>query len=240
MARSWALVSLPGHRVQRARFVGMICVVRWFNRALVLERLRLLRQRAAVPPLEFAGLALVRQAAYSWDGAVIVWRWVQSVPMLAWITSSTGLLVLALLWVGFLLVRPSSWVGSDGWRVERVRTLIREAVAAVQADRDRPAPKDFSEGFEGMFSYILARDMVDDACVASVVIDLDAFIARETRMHTAADVKFQPIRATAEYLTRLANRLSLRHLDPGFRIPDSFADWCKGHQPNIRPVKWPQ
>jgi hypothetical protein len=36
----------------------------------------------------------------------------------------------------------------------------------------------------------------------------------------------------------LGNRLTLADIDPGFRIPDSFADWCAGHKPNVRPVSW--
>ena len=229
-------VERRDHRVQRIRFVGMIRVVRGFNWAPVRERLRLLRRRAAVPAVVLAGLALVRQATYSWEGAVLVWRWVQGVPALAWLTSSTGLLVLALVWVGFLLFRPWSWVGSDGWRVERVRTLILEAITEVRADK--PAPKNVGDAFDNCYSYIRARGLLDDACVASVTVDLEAFFAREERMYKAADVAFQPVPVTVAYLQRVADRLTFADLDPGFRIPESFADWCKGHQPNIRPVTW--
>ena len=169
---------------------------------------------------------------------MIVWRWVQDVPALAWLTSSTGLLVLALGWIGFLLVRPWSWIGSDGWRVERVRALLCEVATELEVEAAKPPAKNFHGS--GGYVYIQADDFIDDACVASVKAGLTAFLAKEKRMYEAADVTFSPFGATAVYLRHVAERLTFDDLDPGFRILESFADWRKGHQPNIWPVKWPQ
>jgi hypothetical protein len=56
---------------------------------------------------------------------------------------------------------------------------------------------------------------------------------------TLFDDRPDPNAATAAaYLDRVADHLTLEDLDPGFRVPESFAEWCKGHKPNVRPVEW--
>lgn len=216
----------------------MISRMQWWNRAATIERLKVLRRRAAVPAWILGALALLREAADSWGGAVLVWRWAESTPGIAWVTSSTGLVVLALLWVGFLLVRPWSWVGSTGWRLERVRTLVVEAAEMVEADGKKPPPRDFREAFDNTRSYMHARDLLDDACAAHVAIGFDAFMAREERMYKEADVELDRRVVFAAQLRRIARSLTAVDVDPGFRIPESFTEWSVKHSPNIRPTKW--
>jgi hypothetical protein len=205
--------------------------------AHIVARLHILRTRAALPAWVLVALAFLGELSDVWDGASLLWRWAASVPLLAWLTSSTGLLLLAVLWVVWLLLRPIS--EADALRLDRVRSVLREAAVAIRQEADRvDAATDLRELSSRGYDYMLSIDLLDDACVATVKAAYDEFMRREERMHKAADVPFSHLRTTADYLERVAARLTIAEIDPGFRLPESFADWSKGHQPNIRPVRW--
>ena len=83
-----------------------------------------------------------------------------------------------------------------------------------------------------------AFDFLDDACVASVTVAYNSFIEREGQIHKPLMCPLTPSIRRRRILSGSGDRLTLADLDPGFRVPESFAEWCNGHKPNIRPVDW--
>lgn len=201
-------------------------------------RLQLLKTRAALPAWLLAAFAFLGAASDVVSGAVLAWRWAQALPWVGWLVSPVGLLVVAVGWLAWLLIRPPG-VLADLERVEAVGALLREAAAAIREDVEVLNANAAIEDFAGAaYGYSEALDFFDDACVASVRAEYEAFKAREERMYRAARVEFYGPTEAAAYFERLADRLTLADVDPGFRVPPSFADWCEGHRPNIRPVAW--
>ena len=123
-------------------------------------------------------------------------------------------------------------------RVERVRSLLREAANAIRADATAVEAAAKKAEFSSGYTFMQAFDFLDDACVASAMTAYNAFREREDRMYKAADAPSDAIRHAAAYFERLAEHLTLADIDPGFRLPESFDEWCKGHKPNLRPITW--
>jgi hypothetical protein len=204
---------------------------------VVAARVRLLATRAALPAWILAALAFIGNAEDMIGGARVVSHSLRSVPGIGWVFSPVGLLLFAVGWLIWLVVRPSG-AFEELERLERIRALLREAATAIrkEADADLAAAK--KGEFPSGYTFVCAFDMLDDACVASVSVGYRAFTEREERMYKAAGVDRQGIPEAAAYLNRLADHLSVAGIDPGFRLPLSFADWCKGHKANVRPVEW--
>jgi hypothetical protein len=201
----------------------------------IAARLRLLRTRAALPAWVFTGLAAFDLIADVVGGARVVWQSVQEIPAVGWLASPTGLVLLALGWVAWLLIRPAEALKRVE-RLEHMRIVLRQAASELRAAALHPSGSNEAIGASYRFMQIL--ELLDDAFVAKVRLDYDAFLERERRMYKAAGVDYSPFSLAADFIDRVAAHVTVDDLDPGFRVPASFAEWRAGHQPNIRPVLW--
>jgi len=197
----------------------------------VSARFRLLITRAALPAWILGALALIADAKDIFGVIGDGLRIVRSIPAIAWLLSPVGLLVLAVGWLIWLLIRPPGRL-QELERVERVRGLLREVAAAIGADAEEADAASKKGELSSGYIFMQAFDFLDDACVAAVMIAYNAFREREERMYKAAHVPYDGVHEAAAYLDRLAAHLQGADIDPGFRVPESFAEWCKEHKPN--------
>src|SRR5262245_53536092 len=99
----------------------------------VSARCRLLVTRAALPAWIIGALLLIAEAREIYHGVDDGFALLQSIPAVGWLFSPVGVLILAVCWLIWLLIRPSSKL-QQLERVERVRSLLREAANAIRAD----------------------------------------------------------------------------------------------------------
>jgi hypothetical protein len=203
----------------------------------VSARFRLLTTRAALPAWALVALAFIADSKDIFgvvsDGLKIM----RSIPAIAWLLSPIGLLLLAVGWLIWLLIRPPGRL-QEMERVERVRALLHEVATAIRADAEESDAAAKKGEFSSGWIFMKAFDLLDDACVASVMVAYNAFREREERQHKESDVPYDGVREAAAYMDRVADHLTRADIDPGFRVPESFGDWCKGKKPNVRPVAW--
>lgn len=203
----------------------------------VAARLRLLRTRAALPALLPIALLTIGNAEDLITGTRLAWQALQSVPGLRWLASPIGMLLLSIAWLIWLIVRPPHAVERLE-RVERLRVLLREAASAMRGEDAGADAAAMAGRLAGGYAFVLGLDFLDDAFVERVRLDFEAFKEREHRMYSAADVPDGGVKLSADYFEWLSNHITPADVDPGFRMPLSFAEWSEHHQPNIRPVNW--
>jgi hypothetical protein len=190
----------------------------------IADRLRQLKQRAALPAYVFLVLGYWSTIEFAVGKIRAFALWVPS-----WTLTLAGVL-----WLGYLLLRPAR--GAD--RVEEMRGLLREAATACHAIQ-RPARETIDSASALALKDLRLHRFLEMGFAAYVARDYDLLREDERERWQQAGTTFRMELISADFLDRLAARLTADDLDFGFHIPQSYEQFSAANtwQPNTRPVR---
>jgi hypothetical protein len=139
------------------------------------------------------------------------------------ILSSNTLIVAAVLWLLFVVMRPSHW--SLHWtRVGRAKRLLSEAIEIFSSE-----PVDIRNNdavHHAAWELVQIHSFVQMAFGDRTRQDLADYTDSEQRRYREADRPFDHRQAVARFLKRLRGNLNSSNVDPGFLIPDSYRQFA--------------
>jgi hypothetical protein len=195
------------------------------------ERLRALVRLPALPGWLLIILVNVHRLVQFWDEAEFAAEKARRYVVFDWFLSPSMLTVLGFAWLAFIVFRTDR----NTTRLTTTQRLLGEAAKHLRS-LPTTRPDTFEVAFRDSWQWLRVTQFVEAAFTHRIPPDLQAFISAEQKKWEASDKKFSVSNCTAQYLEKLAGRLTERDLDFGFHLPDTYSQFAESEKwpPNTR------